>query len=386
VLSSIFDLSLRRVQLGLNRLASQGLSALQSQAQKIDIYLDRVGEIEIASLQPIPFAAVDLTREADPIEAIVAASEFVTTSDYFAKSRTAQRSLISACSQGLLFTLLRNLRPDHVVEIGVYKAASTEAMCRAMAANGHGTVHAVDPFRTEYVSAVLKRWPENLLRHVKFHPVDSMSFFFDLPKHGIRPGLVLVDGNHDYEFALFDITAAARHLKPGGFIFIDNVSLPGPFQATRNFLAGNPAWVECGGSAVQLDTSAGFGPHRSCIENTDCIILRAPNAYVVDGRSRSFEITRQVSNRCRGIRLFLAQPASRGVLCVQTKLAGFGMHPAEAIATEVRSLDPGSAESITVTLDPPAQLDGVFAYCTVEPWLSWQSDRPLLLREPPQPF
>jgi hypothetical protein len=46
----------------------------------------------------------------------------------------------------------------------------------------------------------------------------------------------------------------------------------------------------------------------------------------------------------------------------------------------------GVTQVVTVNFDRPLLLDGAFAYFTVEPWLSWQSDRPLLLREPPQPF
>jgi predicted O-methyltransferase YrrM len=385
MLRPMLDRAFRLTQLGLNRLATQGLDALRSQARKIDIYLDRVGELEIAPLKPVPFGTVDLKHEVDPIRAILAAPQFVETSAYFGNNPSAERSLVSASSQALLFTLLRNLAPDHVVEIGTYKAATTEAMSRAMAVNGHGIVHAVDPFRIEYISAVLKRWPNNLLRHVKLHPVNSMSFFFDALKHGIRPGLVLVDGNHDYEFALFDITAAARHLKPGGFLFIDNASLPGPFQAALNFLADNSAWVECGGSIAQSDPSMAFDRDRSGIKNTDFIVLRAPSGYVIDVRPRPFELSRQVSNRTHGVRLALAEPTGRGMLTVQTRLAGYGVHPAEAIATQVVSLN-GLTEVVTVNFDRPLLLDGAFAYFTVEPWLSWQSDRPLLLREPPQPF
>ena len=385
MLTATLNRYVRLSQLLFNRVATSSLDALRSQARKIEIKLDRVGELDIAPLEPVAFAAVDLQTEADPIDAILAAPEFDRTSVYFAGHPAAGRSLVSARSQALLYTLLRNLAPDHVVEVGTYKAATTEAMCRAMAANGRGTVHAIDPFRTEYISAILKRWPEILLRHVQLHPVDSMSFFFDLPKRGIRPGLVLVDGNHDYEFALFDIISAARHLRPGGFMVVDNVSLPGPFQAVCNFLAGNPAWIECGGAAARCGAAKAFDPDRSRIRGTDFVVLRAPRTYVVDGRPRYFDLTRQLSNRVAGFRLTLAEPAGRGVLHVQTKLYGYGVSAGEALASRTLAVD-GAGDAITVSFDPPLRLEGEFSYFTVEPWLSWESERPLLLRELPQPF
>jgi predicted O-methyltransferase YrrM len=333
----------------------------------------------------LPFVKVNLSSLADPLSIIVDDAQFKTTARYFANDPASSRSLVSATSQALLYTLLRNLAQGDALEIGTYKAATTEAMCRAAAANGTGTVHAVDPFRGEYIAAVLKRWPDALRKHVTFHDVDSMSFFFDLPKLGVKPVMALIDGNHDYEFALFDIQSAARHLAPGGFIVIDNVSLPGPFAAARRFVADNPGWIECGGTTSDRDAMLAFDTRRSAIRDTDFIILRAPRGYMVDNQPRHFSLTRQLSNRVDGIRLTLAEPAGYGVLHVQTMLHAYGASAAEAIASQTLQID-GAPGVVTVRFDTPLRIDGAFAYFTVEPWLSWRSERPLLLSEPPQPF
>ena len=58
--------------------------------------------------------------------------------------------------------IIRNLRPDHVFEIGSYKAGTTEALCRALQANGHGLLHTVDPFRGDYIAATIAHWPTEL--------------------------------------------------------------------------------------------------------------------------------------------------------------------------------------------------------------------------------
>ena len=139
----------------------------------------------------------------------------------------APRSLVSSQSQALLYRPHPQSSSRSLFEIGSYKAGTTEAICRALYANGKGTAHAVDPFRGEYIAAVLKFWPPELIRHVRLHAKDSMAFFGDMERHNIHPALVFVDGNHDYEFAAFDIACGARAITPGGYIVVDNVAQPG---------------------------------------------------------------------------------------------------------------------------------------------------------------
>ena len=109
-------------------------------------------------------------------------------------------------------------------------------------------------FSGEYIAAVLNFWPPELFRHVRLHMKDSMAFFGDMERQRIHPELVFVDGNHDYEFAAFDIACGARLLAPGGFIVVDNVAQPGPFFAARDFLAANPAGAS---SATRQRTTIG---------------------------------------------------------------------------------------------------------------------------------
>ena len=58
-----------------------------------------------------------------------------------------------------------------------------------------------------------------------------MAFYMRMATVGIVAELIFIDGNHEYEFALFDLQAAARRLAPEGFVLLDNVSQPGPFFA-----------------------------------------------------------------------------------------------------------------------------------------------------------
>ena len=89
----------------------------------------------VRPIEPIPRAAVDVNGPVDPIAAIVAAPEFAAATRWFAQDPSG-RSLLSPEAQALLFTLTRNLKPAHVFEIGTFLAGTSEAICRALAANG----------------------------------------------------------------------------------------------------------------------------------------------------------------------------------------------------------------------------------------------------------
>src|SRR5258708_38393824 len=98
-----------------------------------------------------------------------------------------------------------------------------------------------------------------------------MDFFRGLEQHKVALGLVLVDGNHDFEFALFDLQMAARLIRPGGVIVMDNAEQTGPFHATRAFVARNPAWTELGAALARYDKSAPFDEARASIAGTSFV-------------------------------------------------------------------------------------------------------------------
>src|ERR1700722_16338342 len=109
MLRSTLHRSLRLTQLGLNRVATRGLGALRRQARNIEIRLDSVDQLQISPFKPLPFVRADLGSLADPIPIIVDDAQFETTTRYFADDPASHRSLVSATSQAVLYTLLRNL-------------------------------------------------------------------------------------------------------------------------------------------------------------------------------------------------------------------------------------------------------------------------------------
>ena len=86
----------------------------------------------------ISYPLVDLAAIANPIPAIMSAPEFYQTVEFFQQNPASARSLLGPTAQALIFSLVRNGRPEHVVEIGTYKAGTTEGISRALDANGVG--------------------------------------------------------------------------------------------------------------------------------------------------------------------------------------------------------------------------------------------------------
>ena len=376
--------ALRIVQLGAVRVSASAANSLQRKARHLEAKLDGLDKgLAVHPITDIACPSFDLARVDDPVKEVLSSKEFETTTRFFSDNPAAQRSLVSGEAQALLYCIIRNLRPDHVFEIGSYKAGTTEALCRALQANGHGILHTVDPFRGDYVAATIAHWPTELLRHVSIHPLSSMDFYMEMERQTVRPGVVFVDGNHDYEFALFDIGRAARYMTPGGFIFVDNVAQPGPFFAARDFLSANPGWREVGGSTEGYDASRSFDRKRSAIPSTDFIVLRAPSAHIVSDRPTTFGRTRWWSPTVKGIELQLGSPAATGLLDLQVVLRGFGVQPVEMIGETSLRLQ-GSSGSVSVPLEITAQ--GQFTYFTVEPWLVWRGDQPLAITAPPKPY
>jgi hypothetical protein len=199
----------------------------------------------------------------------------------------------------------------------------------------------------------------------------------------VRPSLALIDGNHDYPFAAFDIESTARILCDGGFIFVDNIAQPGPFLAARDFLARSPGWIECGGSTADYDRHKAYDKDRTRIHNTDLIVLRAPRHRTIADRPWSPGQRRVSWGEVRGVRVPLAAPSGHGTLHVQIVLRGFGSHPAEVAGATSIALNEAH-ETVTASLPKELSLPNEFAVFSVEPCLVWEGEAPLRLAGEPE--
>ena len=127
----------------------------------------------------IPFPTIDLSSD-NPIPQILGAPRFTETTNSVTKTEASKRSLISAASAALIYTLVRNAKPRHVVEIGTYDGGTSELICQALHENGSGTLHTVAPFEAESVFPIFDSWPPELRRHLEFYLMTSMDFYYKL--------------------------------------------------------------------------------------------------------------------------------------------------------------------------------------------------------------
>jgi predicted O-methyltransferase YrrM len=236
----------------------------------------------------IPFPVIDLSVD-NPIPNILNAPEFAAATAAVSNSEAATRSLISAASMALIYALVRNAKPQHVVEIGTYNGGTSELICQALHENGGGVLHTVGAFDNERVLPIFKSWPRDLLRHLQFYSMMSMEFYYELSVRGIRPEIAFIDGDHAYETVLYDMQSLARSLAWRGFLIVDNVSQSGPHYAAADFLERNVDWTRCKAREPQwADPTKAFDRERATIPETDFEVLRAPSTFTVTSRPPTF--------------------------------------------------------------------------------------------------
>jgi predicted O-methyltransferase YrrM len=324
----------------------------------------------------------DLSDSPDVVRRITEHPKFQEITEFFANNPAAQRSLMSPNSQALIYCLVRLLKPKDVIEIGIYQCGTSEAICRALAANGFGTLHGVDPFQAGVGNEFVRQWPHGFDRFIKIYDETSMQFFMRAEERGIKPSIVLVDGDHSFEFAQFDINASARFLNPSGFILVDNVAQPGPFLATKDFLVANPSWtIECRELPPILK---GYDRHRPTVVNTDFAVLRAPPGFIIDTRPRCFGPINWSKGSVSRLSVAFAEPLTeQGSLAVQMILRGFASELGEIVFETDVGVPVGTSRACI-------RSDGFgfpkeFNRYTVETVLRWSGKRPLLLADAPSP-
>lgn len=296
------------------------------------------------------------------------------------------RSLMSDHSRTVLYTLIRAMRPAVVAEVGTMYAGTAELMARALWENGTGILHTTDPLGGERCPAIIAQWPDELQRHVRFHALNSMDFFHHLDRQRLTLDLVLVDGYHDFEFALFDLQMAARLLRPGGIVVMDNGEQAGPFRASRSFLTGNPAWRELGSAIADHDRSAPFDATRASIPWTSFIVLQAPDHIPIGEELHSWERFGMPS-QFSGIRLELPDQRTAGYLHYQATLRAFqadGAIPEARTIGKVR-IDVDRSMTIDHAFEAPLRFPAGAQY-SQEINIAWEADAgcpPLAVSVPP---
>lgn len=334
------------------------------------------------SLADVPFPRVDFNMD-NPIPAIMQSSEYRRAAELFPKYPFGTDPLISWYALSLLYATIRNQHPNCIAEVGSYKGGTSRVMAQALDSNCKGTLHTIGPFDSHHFLPNYEKWPKQIKARTTFHPVSSMDFFIKAEAQRLQFDLVFIDGNHDYEFALYDILSAARRMTPGGFIFVDNISQAGPYFAAIDFLALHPHWLRCDGPGPDKPPHLAYDRARTSIAPVDFIILRAPRIFAVGARPHTFGPLPWPSQQVAGVRLPTVNVESAGTLWVQCVLRGFGQTHLAEVTTAASATVAAGSSCVEVPFAPALSIAEPFSHYSVETWFTWTGGGILKMTEPP---
>ena len=300
-------------------------------------------------------------------------------------------SLQSDEARALLHQLIVMRRPERVLEIGTWHAKTTEVMARALWEAGRGHIETIDPFGGERCPPVIASFPPDFQKLVTFRAENSATHFDRAMSSNTYYDFVLVDGNHEFEFALFDIMCAARLMRPGGLMVMDNMEQVGPRLATKLFLARNPDWRDVADVVGHIDMTAPFAVPPASFPDTKFYLIEAPPHYVIREEPRIFGPADVDRAEVEGVELELAAP-TRGNLHILVYARTFGLPEPEelrceqSLALDLAQLPPDGR--VRIQLDQPLRTafprPGLAR--RVEISLAFTGGRGLALRSLPQPY
>lgn len=295
-------------------------------------------------------------------------------------------SLQSDAARAILHHLVVSTGCKLALEIGSYHCGTTEVLARALHEVGGVRLDTIDPYGATRCPPIIAEWPEELRSLVRFQAVNSGSYFEQAFSSTDAFDFILIDGNHEYEFALFDLWSAARIVRPNGIIVLDNIEQPGPKFATRDFMRQNPGWVDVAGVLGQIDRVGPLDLPPPSFPGTMFYIIQAPPHYMVGPTPRSFGVFATPSANVDGIHLDIAQ-GQTGTLHIQVFGRTFGVVIPEQILASHRIQLNGHVGPLKVALPSPIRsaLQGDLPR-RVEVILAFEGALPMALSAPPTPY
>ena len=128
---------------------------------------------------------------------------------------------VSEAEAQRLYDVVRAIRPEVSIEIGLAYGISALAIAQAVRDNGRGVHYVVDPFQDSEWQGVgvanLER--AGLAECVRVHTVFPEEIVPLLP----RAGFAFIDGSHVFDLALHDFVLVDRRLEIGGVIALHDL-------------------------------------------------------------------------------------------------------------------------------------------------------------------
>jgi predicted O-methyltransferase YrrM len=296
---------------------------------------------------------------AQALAALDRSAHFAKALRHFETSPT--RSLMAPMGCALLYHLTRVVGARAALEIGTYRAGGTEAIAMAIAAEG-GIVVTLDPNgqRDALVRETIAAWPELMRAATQYHNHSSATFFDQLELgKTLAFDLIVVDGYHEYGYALFDMTMAAKYARPGAVLIVDDFMLPEVFWAARDFAAAHPDWTVIGDVFGRVDPDRPFETQRPSIAGTNFVVFVAPESIELGSRPKVFHYGALEMAGLRGLDFAFAPGNPEGALHALAILRASAPLPAspEQIHRHLgMAIAPGLASQLLL-IDPPLRTD-----------------------------
>ena len=221
------------------------------------------------------------------------------TSEQYLKTQSLLQKntalLTPASEVAYLAEVINQFRPKVVYEIGSFFCETTKVMAEAMAKETYGgTLHTTDPYGAERCPQIIEKLPEKIKSCIKYYPFCSMEMILHLKEREKKEcflDLTFIDGNHDLEYALFDLISVSNATNYGGCIVIDNIENRPTRLALKTFLSLFPWWTclldgECV-EACSLDENV---ERISLRENTIWAVLVAPQDNIIGAAGKVLKL------------------------------------------------------------------------------------------------
>jgi predicted O-methyltransferase YrrM len=150
----------------------------------------------------------------------------------------AQMSAIEYAEGMCLYNLVRQKSAQETLEIGLAYGISALFICQAHRDNGVGHHIAIDPEETTNWNSIGLLNIDRACLNEYFSFIEACSYEV-LPKfleHRHLVDLVLIDGNHTFDYTLVDFFYSDLILKTGGYILFHDVWMPSVRKVLRYVL------------------------------------------------------------------------------------------------------------------------------------------------------
>ena len=153
---------------------------------------------------------------------------------------------------------MRWLKPQRVIEVGIYIGAGSLHLAQGLADNGHGELHLVDWNQARLIDVESKIRRANLAVPIHTHCGDSIV----LGREGKIPkaDFIFVDAGHEYAGATQQLAVYSSLLSEGGLMaFHDSILWEGVCRATSDLFGDGRllfTLASSGGAGVSLISKA----------------------------------------------------------------------------------------------------------------------------------